>query len=190
MLFIFQILTVTALMLLPATAAAYGANSDSPSEWSVEQAVEDRISYIVEGKKERANQFGFHLQSKNCTKNILWLAWRIPINDNPGITEKPLELEFLFDHVRYLDSMNFMKTSPIPTFELLLITNIPLKEDFMKDTSKSKSLQITITGPAEVTKLLDVKTDTFNLKGFKEAKSSAVSKCRRIKAADLGPEVM
>ena len=173
------ILQVTMKKLLSLILLSIGLTSFTMAEdnWSLI----DDTRLITHGDIVWGHQFGLMKNLRFCDSDILLVSWSSGISDGEM---KKLEGEDVYFKIKIdgeeLDEelqFTLMFAGEMLSLEVGYFGAIVESDSFIDQLKKSSRVELTITKPKKLLKILDIKTDSFKTEGLNESYSLLNNSC-------------
>jgi len=163
-----KLLTVLLVSIL--SVASYAEDG-----WTVEK---DRIH--THGSTVHGHKFGFVKdKGDKCDENLLFISWSTYSSGLEKFEGQDVKVFMDFDGEVTHTTLELVSTynfSDISTWAMF--SNVVMPEEFLDIIRKSKSLVVAFSTKNEMTKTLDIQSDTFDIKGFSEKFQQAQNQCK------------
>ena len=142
--------------------------------------IDDRNWIYVNGNTVHGHRFGFVKdKGKKCDENLLFISWSTYSSGLEKFKGQDVKVFMDFDGevthttLELVATYNFADISTKAMF-----SNVVMPEEFLDIIRKSKSLVVAFSTKNEMTKTLDLQSDTFDIKGFSEKFQQAQNQCK------------
>ncbi len=149
-------------------------------DWRTEPLGSEKYRYTTNGQVVHGNQFGFWVDKKHCSDNVLLLfisTYEKGLSEYKG---KDVRLAVKVD-----DKESFIIAPLVtaykftPTMDVALFSNVIASDEFIQDLKKGDSVSFTVVGPGSVVSKFDIKTESFSLSGFSAHHLKAAEACKK-----------
>ena len=163
LIFLFFILSA---FLIGTTQFVYAGKSWEYKDWSV-SSYADFVKYVAHGDTVDGHHFGFIKNRDNCDRNILWISVSTQAHGVKSLEGVKATIQVKFDETSFQAEVDVLAVSEsMHSLTTIAFTNFVAGKKFIDFLEKGQKVEITILAPEQLLNKLDIKTDTFSLKGF------------------------
>jgi hypothetical protein len=142
--------------------------------------IDDRNWIYVNGNTVHGHKFGFVKdKGDKCDENLLFISWSTYSSGLEKFEGQDIKVFMDFDgevtHTT-LELVSTYKFADIMT--KAMFSNVVMPEEFLDIIRKSKNLVVEFSTKNEMTKTLDIQSDTFDIEGFSEKFQQAQNQCK------------
>ncbi len=166
------------LIVLTCLVPFLQANAGEEENWMV---IRDGsiVRYVAKGTAVVGHQFGFIKKTNKCERDILWVS----LSTRDMSTKKEdvvgdATLRITVGSVSFdieVDVVTLFRQSDI--LKLVPFTNFLAGEKFLRLLENNAEVTVTVVSPKKLVKLLDIKSEVFDLHGFKDVREEAHMVC-------------
>ncbi|MBZ0166986.1 MAG: hypothetical protein K8I00_09270 [Candidatus Omnitrophica bacterium] len=158
--------------------------------WGLESKA-GRFFYVTRGNAVWGHKFGYFKDPVDCSVDTLWLLFSAADQKVTEFEGKNVNIVFDVDGQEYKITVPLLSTGTIGYTYVMTFTNHQADAALLEALKEGKEVVIRISGPPELTALLDIPEDSFDLQGFKETRAAAADACREEapKGWQAGPDV-
>ena len=153
------------------------SNSIADENWSL---IEDK-RLITRGEIVWGHQFGFMKDLSLCDYDILLLSWSSDISDGKlkEFEGKDAYVQINMDGEVLDQELEFtlMFAGNFGSMEVGYFGAIVKSESFIERLKQSSRVELTFTEPKKLIDILDIKTDSFKIKGLDKSYSTLDNSC-------------
>ena len=143
--------------------------------------IDDNNHVYVNGNTVHGHKFGF-IKDKGgrCNDHLLFITWS---TYNPNLEKfegQYAKILMLFDnHNTHTNAELITAYNFSGVLTLAMFGNVVMPEEFLNIIRESKKLTVIFPNSNEMSEALDIKQDTFGIKGFSEAFNQAQRQCKK-----------
>ena len=162
----------------------YGA---LPLAWSEDQVTDpweiisydSRFIYSAHGEAVYGHKFGFVKTAGHCQSDILYINWSTPEGAVKEFEGVDATINFNVDGERFQLKVPLLSTFEYLPNVLTLVTfsNYQAGGRMIDLLKHGRSIEVAINSPVELRQLMDVRSDSFSLEGFADARGEALRSC-------------
>ena len=153
------------------------AHASEHKDWTVSNNT-GIVRYISNGSTVNGHQFGFIKKAGSCDGDLLWIAWSSYKTGIENFVDQDAIIQFRVDDIKFQLGIPLLTIYDYtPNIKLAAFTNFIVSEKFISLLKSGKNIEVTIIGPDELVDKIDIKTDSFSLNGFKDARVKAKEFC-------------
>ena len=172
-------LTVALIVLLLSSA-----NVEAET-WEVANPIDKLVTYSTSGSTVYGHKFGFIKIAGGCHKDVLRLSWSTYEKGIEEFKGKQAVVSLNVNgEVHELEAALRAVGSLTPLTTIFDFYSRHTGEDLFTFLATGDTISITIEGPEDMVKLLDIPTDTFSLEGFAERREFARKWCLFIQESE------
>ena len=153
------------------------SNSIADENWSL---IED-TRLITRGDIVWGHQFGFMKDLSLCGYDVMLLSWSTDISDGKlkEFEGKDAYVQINMDGEVLDQELEFtlMFAGDFGSMEVGYFGAIVKSESFIEKLKQSSRVELTFSKPNNLTKILDIKTDSFNTKGLNQSYALLDNSC-------------
>lgn len=167
------------MLLLAGSQSGVLAQAEGTTEefWTVEKRI-GRVFYKTRGEIIGGDQFGFYKDPGDCKTDILWLSFSSPTADVKKFEGQDVTILLNVDGKDFGIQVPLLSAASRGITHVMMFSNWVPEEQLIDVFKKGRSLKVTILEPQELQALLDIKEDTFSLKGFTAKRKEAEAMCK------------
>ena len=153
--------------------------------WEVSNPVDLIVSFSTSGSTVHGHKFGFIKIAGGCHKDVLRLSWSTYEKGIEEFKGKQAVVSLNVNgEVHELEAALRAVGSLTPLTTIFDFYSRHTGEDLFTFLATGDTISITIEGPEDMVKLLDIPTDTFSLEGFAERREFARKWCLFIQESE------
>ena len=144
------------------------------AEW----IIDDRNWIYVNGTTVNGHKFGFTKDKGRCDENLMFISWSTYSNGLEKFEGQDVKVYMDFDGKVTHTTLDLISTYKFGEMTLAMFSNVVMPEEFLNIIRKSKNLVVAFSTKNEMTKTLDIQSDTFDIEGFSEKFQQAQNQCK------------
>jgi hypothetical protein len=139
-----------------------------------------KVFYLTHGTAVWGHEFGFYKRPGDCEEDILWLTLSSSDEKVKNFVGAEVAVSLKIDEVTYEVELKMLFAGTIGFTHVMYFSNWLAGEKLIDALTSGQNVTIQIIKPTELTELLDIKYDTFNLKGYVASKEEAMRICKNV----------
>lgn len=150
--------------------------------WTMEQRL-GRYFYMTRGQTVWGHELAFFKDPDSCNTDFLWLTLGSYIKDIKQFKGREATIVLTVNQREFEITLPVLGTRNIGYTNVMIFTNYQVSEDLKDALASGKEVQVTVKAPSDMSAVMDITNEYFNLQDFKKSRSAAALACRE--AADV-----
>ena len=147
--------------------------SHAEDNWTID----DSNWIYANGTTVNGHKFGFAKDKGRCDENLMFISWSTYANGLEEFEGQDVKVYMDFDGKVTHTTLDLISTYKFGEMTLAVFSNVVMPEEFLNIIRNSKNLIVAFSTKNDLTKVLDIQNDTFNIEGFTKAYDKTQSQC-------------